>query len=51
MSGEETVSAKIFTNVMIFDGSGSDPFPGEALIEGNRIGEVVSAQIMSKSSR
>lgn len=25
------------TNVSIFDGSGADPFPGEVLIEGNRI--------------
>jgi hypothetical protein len=51
LSGEGTVSVKIFTNVMIFDGSGSDPFSGEALIEGNRIGEVASGHIMSKSSR
>lgn len=32
----------VFTNVMIFDGSGSDPFPGEVLVEGNRICKVVS---------
>jgi imidazolonepropionase-like amidohydrolase len=44
MSKEGTVSAKLFTNVMIFDGSGSDPFPGEVLVEGNRIGKVASGQ-------
>lgn len=32
--------AKLFTNVAIFDGSGSDPFPGEVLVEGNRITRV-----------
>ena len=51
MSGEGTVSVKIFTNAMIFDGLGSDPFSGEALIEGNRIGKVTSGHIMSNSSR
>jgi len=34
------VSTIRFTNVMIFDGSGSDPFPGEVTVEGNRIGAV-----------
>ena len=36
---------------MLFDGSGSDPFPGEVLVEGNRIGKVTSGHIMSNSSR
>ncbi len=36
------MSATIFTNVMIFDGSGSDPFPGEVMVEGNRIRKVTS---------
>lgn len=31
----------VFTNVRIFDGSGSAPFPGEVRVEGNRITEVV----------
>jgi imidazolonepropionase-like amidohydrolase len=34
------VSTTKFTNVMIFDGSGNDPFPGEVLVEGNRISTV-----------
>ncbi|MEP7243547.1 MAG: amidohydrolase family protein [Gammaproteobacteria bacterium] len=28
---------QLFTNVNVFDGSGSDRFPGEVLVEGNRI--------------
>jgi imidazolonepropionase-like amidohydrolase len=32
-----------FTNVVIFDGSGEDVFKGEALVEGNRIVQVVRA--------
>jgi imidazolonepropionase-like amidohydrolase len=31
------------TNVMIFDGSGADPYPGQMLVEGNRIVEVAKA--------
>ena len=27
----------LFTNVKVFDGSGSKPFPGEVLVQGNRI--------------
>ncbi len=38
------MSATIFTNVMIFDGSGSDPFPGEVMVEGNRIRKVTSGK-------
>ena len=30
----------LFTNVRIFDGSGSEPFSGEVLIQGNRINRV-----------
>ena len=33
----------LFTNVAIFDGSGSAPFRGEVLVEDNRIAEVVEA--------
>ena len=29
--------AKVFENVVIFDGTGSSPFPGEVRVEGNRI--------------
>ena len=32
--------ARLFTNVMIFDATGRAPFPGEVLIQGNRIGKV-----------
>ena len=31
---------QLFTNVLIFDGEGTDPFPGEVLVEGNRIRKV-----------
>ncbi|WP_438391816.1 amidohydrolase family protein [Caballeronia sp. DA-9] len=34
------MSATLFTNVWIFDGSGGDRFPGEVLIEGTRITHV-----------
>ena len=34
------MNATLFTNVMIFDGSGSDLFPGEVFVEGNRITQV-----------
>ncbi|MGZ8993036.1 MAG: amidohydrolase family protein, partial [Burkholderiaceae bacterium] len=30
----------LFTNVRIFDGSGDQPFAGEVLVQGNRIGRV-----------
>ena len=30
----------VFSNVMIFDGSGKKPFAGEVLVQGNRIGRV-----------
>src|SRR3982750_2626411 len=40
LSCERNMSAKLFTNVMIFDGSGTDPFPGEVLVEGKRIKKV-----------
>jgi imidazolonepropionase-like amidohydrolase len=33
----------LFSDVMIFDGSGSDLFPGSVLVEGNRIAAVVPA--------
>src|SRR5687768_6476418 len=31
------MNRKLFANVVIFDGTGADPFPGEVLIDGNRI--------------
>ena len=38
------MSATIFNNIVIFDGSGSDPFPGEVMVEGNRIKEVTDGR-------
>jgi imidazolonepropionase-like amidohydrolase len=35
------VTRALFSDVMIFDGSGSDLFPGSVLVEGNRIAAVV----------
>ncbi|HEX2886423.1 metal-dependent hydrolase family protein [Vineibacter terrae] len=32
--------ARVFENVLVFDGTGSSPFPGEVRIEGNRIAAV-----------
>ncbi len=37
------MSRKLFSDVMIFDGSGSALFPGSVLVEGNRIAAVVPA--------
>ena len=34
------VSAVLFTNVRIFDGSGAQPYPGEVLVQGNRISRI-----------
>ena len=33
----------LFSDVMIFDGSGSELFPGSVMVEGNRIAAVVPA--------
>lgn len=33
----------LFTNVRVFDGSGEDPFPGEVLVQGDRIKRVACA--------
>ncbi len=30
----------LFTNVRIIDGSGAQPYPGEVLVQGNRIARV-----------
>ena len=30
----------LFTNVRVFDGSGDQPYMGEVLVQGNRIGRV-----------
>lgn len=40
MSSPTTPSKILFTNVRVFDFSGSDPFDGEVLVEGERIVEV-----------
>ena len=32
--------ATLFTNIAVFDGDGADSFPGEVLVEGNRIAAV-----------
>src|SRR5262245_62006554 len=34
---EATMSRILFTNISIFDGSGAPTYPGEVLVEGNRI--------------
>src|SRR3546814_16581597 len=34
------MTTKAITNVTIFDGTGTDPYPGEVLIDGNRITSV-----------
>ena len=41
------MTAQLFTNVMVFDATGRSSFPGEVLIEGNRIRKVAegSSQI------
>ena len=33
----------LFTNVRILDGSGAEPYPGEVLVQGNRIARVAAA--------
>jgi imidazolonepropionase-like amidohydrolase len=38
------MSATLFTNIVIFDGTGSDPFAGEVLVEGNRIAKVAGGE-------
>ena len=40
MGGAMTTAPVLFRNVMIFDGSGEGLFPGEVLVEGNRIAAV-----------
>src|SRR4029450_8751446 len=37
---EDRMGNVLFTNVRIFDGSGAAPYPGEVLIQGNRISRV-----------
>ena len=34
----------LFTNVLIFDGSGQSSFPGEVLVQGNRIKTVAKGK-------
>jgi cytosine/adenosine deaminase-related metal-dependent hydrolase len=34
------MASQLFTNLMIFDATGRAPFPGEVLVQGNRIAKV-----------
>jgi len=34
------MTATLFTNVSVFDGTGAEPFPGEVLVQGNRIAAI-----------
>jgi len=36
-TGRTIMRPQLFSNVQIFDGEGTDPYPGEVLVEGNRI--------------
>src|SRR5216683_3503231 len=38
--GELFMSSVLFTNVRILDGTGAQPYPGEVLVQGNRISRV-----------
>ncbi|HET6469160.1 MAG TPA: amidohydrolase family protein [Geminicoccaceae bacterium] len=38
------MAATLLTNVMVFDATGADPFPGEVLIEGNRVRKVATGR-------
>ncbi|MBT4867470.1 MAG: amidohydrolase family protein [Planctomycetaceae bacterium] len=38
------MNATLFTDVSIFDGTGSDPFAGEVLVEGNRIAKIATGE-------
>ena len=42
---------QLFTNVTIFDASGRAPFPGEVLIQGNRIKKVAEGAGRSRTRR
>jgi imidazolonepropionase-like amidohydrolase len=43
------MSQKLFINVMVFDGSGSASFPGEVLVQGNRIQAVAKGRNQLKA--
>ncbi|WP_321812256.1 MULTISPECIES: amidohydrolase family protein [unclassified Burkholderia] len=43
MAASDQASAVVFTGVRIFDGTGSEPFPGEVRIDGERITQVARA--------
>ena len=34
------MTSTLFTNVRIIDGTGAQPYPGEVLVQGNRIARV-----------
>ena len=38
------MSATLLTNVMVLDSTGAEPFPGEVLVEGNRIKKVAKGR-------
>jgi imidazolonepropionase-like amidohydrolase len=42
LNEEPSVSPTLFTNISVFDGTGSEPFRAEVLVEGNRITRVAS---------
>ena len=37
---EAAMTSVLFTNVRIFDGTGALPYPGEVLVQGNRISRI-----------
>ncbi|WP_335976769.1 amidohydrolase family protein [Streptomyces sp. CA2R106] len=43
--------ATVFTDVQVFDGTGSDPFPAEVLVEGNRITKVADRIPLARLTR
>ena len=44
------MTAHVITNVKIFDGTGREPFPGEVVVDGNRIAAVTST-VDSRTAR
>jgi len=44
MGEEDAMSQTLFTNIMIFDGSGEKSYQGEVLIQGNRIQKVAKGR-------
>src|SRR5260221_5365552 len=46
--GRDAMARTLFTNVSILDGSGANPYPGEVLVEGNRIKQVAKSKAAGK---